>query len=137
MASGIQCQCYYLWCTILWDKWPSLPKMKKKAFVMSCFSKNLDLSSQFYITFIILGLSSCHPLCCVMFHIPFLVSCLLGGGFPFSFLFCKSCLFTINIFQCTTYIHMVVAFYTLINILQLFISKQKFFNCPIELDAQI
>ncbi len=32
--------------------------------------------------------------------------------------FCKSSLFTINIFQCTTYIYMVVAFYTLINTLQ-------------------
>ncbi len=44
------------------------------------------------------------------------------------FVCCKSRLFTINIFQYATYIRMVVAFYTLINILKLFIQKQKFFK---------
>ncbi len=37
------------------------------------------------------------------------------------FYFYKSRLFTINIFQYATYIQMIVAFYTVINILQLFI----------------
>ncbi len=42
-------------------------------------------------------------------------------NYIYIYFFNKSRLFTINIFQCATYIHMIVAFYTLINILQLFI----------------
>ncbi len=41
--------------------------------------------------------------------------------FSFFFFLYKSRLITINIFQFATYKHMIVAFYTLINILQLFV----------------